>query len=247
MKRAYLIRVVQSLAALYALILLPATALSLELFEGNLGYEGDWLLVLDAPAMGDRVYWEDLGADVTYEVQCAVDDGFASLVLEESGITTNYVEPGLPAGFYYLRAREVHSSGDAGSWSDTGTLQVVEDVEWPRAEILSPLSGSFSAGDIVSIELEVSDDTVLHVAQFTINGKYVGTLGLKSENYKVKPSFGEPRSLLFDYEIPKGKRGSLEISVVVSDVTYKQATTSVVIRAGEPSSGKKGGKGRGKK
>ena len=81
---------------------------------------------------------------------------------------------------------------------------MVEDTEWPRARIVSPLAGSFSAGDIVPVELEVSDDTVLHLAQFSINGRYVGAVGLKTEDYKIRPSFGEPLTVLFDLEIPKG-------------------------------------------
>ncbi len=240
----------RALLALSALMLLPTSAFSVELFEGNLGYNGDWLHVMDAPAMGNRIYWYDLGDDVTYQVQCATDPTFSSLALEESGVVTNYVEPSLGPDFYHFRVREVHSSGAMGSWSPTGTLHIVEDIEWPRAEILSPLSNqTFESGATVSIELKVSDDTVLHLARFTINGEYAGTLGLKAENHKIRPSFGEPRTVVFDYQVPTtGKTGPLEISVIVYDVTYKAVTTSVVVNGGSSSSTQKANnKGGGRK
>jgi hypothetical protein len=40
------------------------------------------------------------------------------------------------------------------------------------------------------------------------------------------PSFGEPRTVTFDYPIPEGKAGSLEISVIVSDVAYEQVVVT---------------------
>lgn len=246
-KRTALTRRLRGPAAVAAalMLLLPAASFSLELFDGNLGYDGNWLHVIDAPAMTDRVYWEDLGADFTYQAQCATDLGFQAVVVEEAALDTNYMTPALPAGAYYFRAREVDSSGTPGGWSAAGTLDVVEDTAWPGAQILSPLSGSFSAGDPIAIELEVVDDTVLHVAQFRLNGEYVGALGLKTENYKVKPSFGVPRTVVFETEVPKGK-GPLEISVIVSDVTYKQVTTSLVVEeaSGGSRKGGKGGRGR---
>jgi hypothetical protein len=209
--------------------------------------DGDWLHVLDAPAMGDRVYWyEVLNDDVTYQAQFAHDAGFSSIVLDVDGIFTNYITPDLGLGSYYFRARDIGASGTPGSWSKTGTLEVVEDLEPPTAEILSPVAGqAYSGGDTISIELEVSDDTVLHLAQFTVNGQYAGTLGLKTENYKVSPCFGQPRTVVFDYTPTKGKGGQLEISVLVSDVTYKTVKKTVVIGSGKTSSAK--GKGGGKK
>jgi hypothetical protein len=212
------------------LLLLPNTAFSVELFEGNLGYEGDWLHVAGSTTMTDRVYWYELGDDLSYQVQFAYDADFLDLVLDQE-VFTNYIAPGLGAGFYYFRVREIHPSGAAGSWSDVGTLEVVEDLEPPTAQILSPLDGqAFSIGDSISIQLEVSDDTVLRFARFTIGGEYAGTLGLKTENYKLKPSLGQPRTVVFDYQLPaKGKAGALEISAEVSDVTYKAVTSAIVI------------------
>jgi hypothetical protein len=39
-----------SIITLFALILMPTTAFSMELFEGNWGYEGNWLHVLGSPS-----------------------------------------------------------------------------------------------------------------------------------------------------------------------------------------------------
>jgi hypothetical protein len=108
---------------------------------------------------------------------------------------------------------------------------VVEDLEPPQARIVSPVSGqTISQGDTIPIALEVSDDTVLHLARFTIGGDYAGILGLKTENYKVKPSFGEPRIVVFNYQLPaNGKAGALEISVNVTDVANNSVTATVVV------------------
>jgi hypothetical protein len=233
-----IVRTFRAFAVFFALVLLPQTAFSLELFEGNVGYEGDWLHVLEAPAMGDQIYWYDLGDEVTYQVQCANDIDFTSLVLNEGGIVPNYVVPDLGPGFYHFRVRESHSSGVTGSWSDTGTLEVVEDLELPQAQIVSPVAGqTFSQGDTIPIELEVSDDTVLHLARFTIGGDYAGILGLKTENYKVKPSFGESRFVVFNYQLPaNGKSGALEISVDVTDVAHNSVTATVVVNTTKSSS-----------
>ena len=227
-------RCLSALFAFTALILLPTTSFSLELFEGNLGYDGEWLSVLDSTSMSDRVYWYELGDDVTYQAQFATNESFLDLVLDFHDIDTNYVEPGLGPGFYYFRVREIHSSGVVGSWSDTGTSEVMEDRELPTAEILSPLPGqSFERDDLVSVQLRISDDTLLRLARFTFGGEYAGTLGLKTENTKVSPSFGEPRTVVFDYRLPKNAgKGPLGISVVVTDVMNKAVADSVVIDIG---------------
>jgi hypothetical protein len=229
---------IRAIAAFSALVLLPGSAASLQLFEGNLGYDSEWLQVLDAPAMGDQVFWYALGDDVTYQVQFANDIGFTEVVLDERGIVPNYVVPGLASGFYHFRVRETHSSGVTGSWSRSGTLDVAEDLKTPQAGILSPVKGqTFSPGATIPIELEVSDDTLLHLARFTIGGSYAGVLGLKAENFKLKPSFGEARTVVFDYQLPsKGKTGPLEISVDVTDVTHKSVTSTVVINVAKATS-----------
>lgn len=251
------LRTFHALAVSSALVLLPGSAFSLQLFEGNLGYDSDWLQVLDAPAMGDQVFWYDLGDDVTYQVQFANDATFSEVVLDEGGIVPNYVIPGLGAGFYHFRVRETHFSGVTGSWSDTGTLEVAEDRTRPLARILSPVAGqTFSPGATIPIELEVSDDTVLHLARFTVGGDYAGILGLKAENNKLRPSFGESRIVRFDYQLPsKGKAGAVEISVDVTDVTHKAVTAAVVVDVAKTSSdststsdsGSEKKKGRGRK
>jgi hypothetical protein len=224
----------RALAALFCLLLfglLPKTALSVQLFEGNLGFDGDWLYVLDSTAMGDRVYWYDLGTDVTYRVQFVTTDD-ASIVVEDiDGITTNYVVPDLDPGSYYFQVRAIDSLGAVVSESDAGLLDVVVDQHPPIARILSPRDRqTFTQGDTISIELEVSDDTLLHLARFTIDGDYAGLLGLKTENQKLKPSFGTARTVTFDYAIPtKGKAGPLEISVAVSDVMHNTVRPTIVI------------------
>lgn len=241
-----LIRSFRFLAALSALLLAPTAAQSLELFEGNWGYDGNWLHVLDAPAMSDRVYWQDLGGDLTYRAQCASDLTFSepSLVLDEGGFVDNYLVPDLGPGAYVFRAREVHTSGVEGDWSDAGTLDVFEDVEAPSAAILHPVDGqTFTPGDAIRIEVEVSDDTVLHLARLTVDGEYVMTLGLKAEDGKVRASLGEARVVSFDVPAPsKGGNGRVEISVAVSDVTYKSVTRSVTIQTGKASTEKAGGR-----
>jgi hypothetical protein len=55
------------------------------------------------------------------------------------------------------------------------------------------------------------------LARFTIGGDYVGVLGLKTENYKLKPSFGQPLTFTFDYAIAtSGQGGALDVSVAMS-------------------------------
>jgi hypothetical protein len=243
--RVPLARLSRAIAIFSALLALPQTAFSLDLFEGNLGYESDWLHVLDAPAMGDRVYWYTLGDDVTYQFQCAADAEFVDIVLDERGIVPNYIAPDLGPGFCYFRVRETHSSGVTGAWSDVGTLEVIEDREAPQAKILSPVDGqTFASGETISIQLAVSDDTVLHLARFTIGDKYAGTLGLKAENNKLAPSFGKPRTVSFDYTLPKGKKGPLTIFVDVSDVAYRSFTTAVVVNIGKGGSDTQKGNGK---
>ena len=231
------------LTLVLAVALLPSTALSVELFEGNLGVEGDWLQVLDSTNIGDRVYWYEVLGDVSYEVQFAADQGFSNVVLQEDQILTNYVTPGLGLGFYYFRVRAIDALGAPSAWSKTGTLEVIEDLESPTAMILSPLDGTTVAkGEQISIELEVADDTLLHLAQFRVGGVYVGTIGLKTENYKLNPSFGEPRTVFFNCQIPaKGNAGALEISVVVTDVLYRSAQQTIVLNAAKGADSKQAG------
>jgi hypothetical protein len=183
-------------------------------------------------------------------VQASSDAAFAAegLVLDEAGILANRIVPNLGPGGYFFRVREVHATGIAGDWSITGTLDVVEDVAPPEARILSPLEGQrFSPGDPITIEVEVSDDTVLHLARFSIGGEYAGTLGIKTEGDKLNPSFDEPRTVAYDTQIPaKGKTGPVQISVTVSDVMHQSVTRSVTIDTGSGSGGTAKGKGRGK-
>ncbi len=117
-----------------------------------------------------------------------------------------------------------------------------------QARIDFPVSGqTLSQGDTIPIALEVSDDTVLHLARFTIGGDYAGILGLKTENYKVKPSFGEPRTVVFNYQLPaNGKAGALEISVNVTDVANNAVTATVVVNIAKGSSDTSGTEKKGK-
>ena len=233
---------IPGLVVLLCLVLVPGTTSSLELFDGNLGHSAAWLHVLDAPAISDAVYWQALGDDVTYHAQFAIDAGSEDpfpeerLVLDENGIVTNWIAPGLTPGAYLFRVREIHSSGVAGSWSSTGTLEVLEDLEAPVADVLYPIAGqTFTLGDPISIQVEVSDDTLLHLARFAINGEYLATVGLMSENFKLIASFGEARTLVFDYQLPsRGKTGPVEISVLVSDVTNASVTSRVTVNTVKP-------------
>jgi hypothetical protein len=231
-------------------LLLPSAAYSLQLFEGNWGYHGTWIQVVDSPAIDDRIYWYALGDDVSYQVQASADAGFAAenLLLDESGILANHIAPNLGPGGYFFRVREVHASGVAGDWSNTGTLDVFEDVAAPEATILSPLEGQhFSPGDSITIEVEVSDDTVLHLARFSIGGEYSGTLGIKTEGDKLAPSFDEPRTVAYATQIPAtGKTGPVEISVTVSDVMHRSVTRTVTIDTGSGSGSTAKAKGRNK-
>jgi hypothetical protein len=224
-------RRLQSIAALLAICLLPSSAWSVQLFEGNLGYDGDWLHVIDSSAMSDRVYWYDLGTDVTYRFQLAHDETYLGIVLDVEGIESNYVEPDVGPGIYSFRVSAMDATGAVVSRSDTGTLEVVADKASPSARIASPTGGqTFQKGETIEIELEVSDDTVLNLARFTIGGEYAGVLGLRTENYKVSPSFGESRIVTFQYPIPtKGPGGSLEISVDVTDVVNRKVTKTITV------------------
>jgi hypothetical protein len=104
------------------------------------------------------------------------------------------------------------------------------------AQVLYPIAGqTFRLGDPISIQVEVSDDTILHLARFAINGEYLATVGLMSENFKLIPSFGETRTLVFDYQLPsRGKTGPVEISVLVSDVTNASVTSRVTVNTVKP-------------
>ena len=65
--------------------------------------------------------------------------------------------------------------------------------------------------------------------------------------HQVKPSFGETRTVRFDYVIPTtGSSGALEISVDVSDVLYNIVTRVVVVDVGGAATGTSS-KSRGKK
>ncbi|MHC4859861.1 MAG: Ig-like domain-containing protein [Planctomycetota bacterium] len=175
------------LAALLTLMGSPSAAWSVQIFEGNLGYDGDWLHVIDAEGMGSRVYWYESPDDVTYRVQFARDEAFDVVVSDMGQVVNNYVAPGLAPGFYYFRVSETNSEGNSGGWSERGTLAVVEDREAPSLEIISPVDGqTFYQGETLSVELEVSDDSVLHRARFAADGSYAGALGLKTENSRSR-------------------------------------------------------------
>ena len=169
-------------------------------------------------------------------------------MLDVDGIAKNYIEPDVAPGLYFFRVSAVDVSGAVVSTSESGTFEVVVDRAPPSAKIVSPADGQvFQKGETVSIQLEVSDDTLLRLARFTIGGEYVGVLGLKTENYKVKPSFGETRTVRFDYVLPTtGPSGALEISVDVSDVLYNTVTRGVVVDVGGAATGTSS-KSRGKK
>jgi hypothetical protein len=241
---------------IFALALAPSAARSQvdegpaapRLFEGNLGEGGDWLHVLDAPTLSDRIYWYwDPDSGFSYQVQVATDAGFLNVVSDMDAIEQNWVAPNVEPGFYYFHVRATDAAGQTGPWSYAGTLDLVVDEESPKAQILSPVAGqAFSAGDTISIELRVSDDTVLRNARFTLNGAYAGTLPLATENFKLNPSFGEPRTVSFQVTAPK-KSSALEIQAIVTDVMYKPAVATVTTGAtsGGSASGSNGNGGGG--
>lgn len=215
-------------ALFLALLSLPNAAFSQDttppsapvLFAGNTGWDGHWLHVEGAATMGRRVLWNELNDEVSYQIQFATDASFDDIVLDVDGLAESWIEPDLSPGFYYFRIGATDFSGNLGPWSETGTLECIVDREAPIAAILSPTAGQvFSKGEALMIELEVSDDTVPRLAQFTINGEYAGSLGLMTQNYKIVPSFGTPRTVIFETEVPtKGGGSSLDIEVAVSDV-----------------------------
>ena len=63
---------------------------------------------------------------------------------------------------------------------------------------------------------------------FKINFVAVGAL--VNFGCRLAPSFGEPRTVVFDYEVPtRGGAKSLDISVVVFDVAYQAAERAVAV------------------
>jgi hypothetical protein len=247
-----MIRKTTMLAVLTAIAVIPASASALDLFEGNLGFAGDWLDVYDSAAMNDRVYWYELGDEVTYQAQFSASESFLSPLIDIAGIEDNFVTPALGPGFYHFRVREAHRSGAVGSWSDSGTLEILEDRELPIARVISPSPGqNFERLDEISIVLEVADDTLLRFARFTAAGDYAGTLGLKAENGKLSPSRGTLRAVTFDFQIPKNAgKGSYEILIEVTDVMDNAVSASVVVNVGGSTTSTEGGgkgQGRGKK
>lgn len=228
-----------------ALLALPQTAFSVRLFEGNLGNDREWLHVIDAPAMVDRVYWYPEPGEPTYEIEFATDADFANVVLAAGAIEKNYFAPGLPVGSYHFRVRVMGEQ----DWSDpTGTLTVIADEEFPQAAILSPQPGeTFAAGEVIPIEIEVSDDTVPHLARFTVDGEYAGILGLMTENQKVKPSYGEARRWIFHFECPPGVSQTFSIVVGVTDVTQKLVSPSVTVGKATGGGGAQPAKAKGRK
>lgn len=183
------------------------------LYAGNVGWNGHWLLVVDSPTISG-LGWNELNDDVTYEVQFAIDASFEAIVLHVEDIPGNRIEPNLAPGFYYFRIGATDSSGNVGPWSETGTLDSVVDSEPPYAAIVS----SASDGETAVVELLVSDDTVLNSATFNINGEYAGIIGLRTVDYKIYPSFGIGRIVVFEAALPKGSKGLNEVDASVSDV-----------------------------
>jgi hypothetical protein len=245
-----------SFLLLCAVLALPSAAFSQDitppdaprLVAGNIGWGGGhWLYVLDAPSMSGRISWYALNDDVTYQVQLATDASFNAIAFDLDGLDQTWIEPNLPAGFYYFRVGASDASGNHGPWSTTGTAQRVEDSEPPSVTIISPSAEQPpSGGETVAIELEVVDDTVLRLALFSINGEYVGSLGLNGVDWKLVPSLGTPRIVVFDAPMPKkGNSSSLDIVVTVTDVVGNATTTSTVVGSGDSTKGGKGGKGKG--
>lgn len=213
---------------------------------GNTGWEGGYVLdVLDAPTMSGRIGWNVLNDNVTYQLQIATDASFSASVFDLDRIDQNWIEPTLPADFYYFRVRATDLAGNSGPWSETGTLEILEDLDAPIATITSPSTGqTFTKGQPIRIELAISDDTVLRLALFSINGIYTGTLGLGASDWKLLPSLGVTRTYVYETDIPKkGNASSLEIVVIVSDVVGHETTVSTVVGSGDTKGG--GGKGKG--
>jgi hypothetical protein len=235
----------RALIAALALCLLPTTAWSVQLFEGNIGWNGDWLHVQDSTALGHRVYWYDLGTDVTYRFELATDEGFSNVVLDIRGIDANYVETDVVAGFYFFRVSAIDFTGAVVSSSDIGTLDVLRDWESPTARVLPAPDGETCGS--TPIQLEVSDDTVLNIARFTIDGDYVGTIGFTDDNYKLVPSLGEALIVSFDYPVSTGASISVEVSDVMGNRVTATGSCGSDGGTTTGTKGKGGGKGRGKK
>jgi len=74
--------------------------------------------------------WSDVSdpSGVTYDLSIARDAGFASIILQKTGLTVSNYEltlaEALAAGTYYWRARAVDGAGNVGSWSENWSFTV---------------------------------------------------------------------------------------------------------------------------
>jgi len=73
---------------------------------------------------------------VTYDLQVDDDDGFTSLVIDETGLASPFYTPGgpLPDGTYYWRVKAVSGDLKESSWAGPWSLQV--DTVAPAATIV---------------------------------------------------------------------------------------------------------------
>ncbi len=211
------------------------------LLDGNRGTGGDWFFAKNEDGFAGHavLMWHRTDHDITHRIQVATDIGFTDIWVDVEGIEEpDWGHPSisldthaLVAGKYFFRVAPVDTTHTQGDWSATGKIEIADDQEPPTVQMLAPLNGDTVAkGEELTIQLQVSDDTLLSRARIFVDGEYIAAMGLKTENYKVSPSLGHARTVSFQYQLPStGKAGATQIEVLVEDVFHQRDTATAVV------------------
>jgi hypothetical protein len=176
------------------------------------------------PANGENITdntplldWSDASdpSGVTYDMSIAGDAGFASIVIQKTGLAASTYEltpaEALTTDAYYWRARAVDGVGNIGSWSENWSFTVsIAPPTPPAAFTVSSLTISpsqVSVGEEVSISVTVKNTGDLE-------GTYMVTLkinGVVEDVKSVTVSDGSER--LVTFTITKDVKGTYNVQV----------------------------------